>query len=132
MITGSKLFLGAGDHRVRRAHGDGGVPPGHHRADRAEHRGADHQRGDARLRLHEDGAGQPAGRDAHLLQERRGVAEERPAHLHVPGGRPEEEHDHLGHRAAAGEVVLSGRGPVEGREGREGRAAPETSALSRR
>ncbi|XP_077374038.1 potassium inwardly rectifying channel subfamily J member 11, like isoform X1 [Festucalex cinctus] len=97
------LHRSPGDHRLRRTHGDGGVPGGHRVPDRAEHPGPDHQRGDAGLRLHEDGAGQPARRDAHLLPPRRGGPPQRTAHLHVQGGRPPQEHDHLRHRAAAGD-----------------------------
>lgn len=93
-----------GDHRVWRQDGDRGVSCGHHRVDHPKHFGAHHQRRDARLRLHEDGPGQPPRRDAHLLQKRRHRSSKWSAHLHVQSRRPEEKYDHLCHRSAAGDV----------------------------
>lgn len=65
------LLSAAGDHRVWWQDGDRRVSFGHHCANHPEHSGVDHQCCDARLCVHEDGAGQPPSRDAHLLKKRR-------------------------------------------------------------
>uniref|UniRef100_A0A6I8NQY8 ATP-sensitive inward rectifier potassium channel 11 n=1 Tax=Ornithorhynchus anatinus TaxID=9258 RepID=A0A6I8NQY8_ORNAN len=96
------LHRGPGDHRLRRPHGDRGVPAGHPGPHRAEHRGADGQRHHAGLHLHEDRPGPPAGRDPHLQQARGHRRAPRPPLLHAAGGRPAQEHDHQRHHPHAG------------------------------
>lgn len=104
VVLVSDVLFAAGDHRFWWQDGDRGVSTGHHCVDHPEYSGADHQRRDARLRLHEDGTGQPQSRDTHLLQKRRHRSSKRSANLHVQSRRPEEKYDHLCHRPAAGDV----------------------------